>query len=225
MCLFSFSATLQELNGSSWQRMKRGRSSTKRSDFVRCTWRNIRITNIVHDVSRKHCDAMAILIRCPTQVFQSMHYELVSFFIVISCIFVCDSFLIWNDLWSCDYNIKVVIIMVLYKFGDKLIEISSWICVSEKIQTHKLSLVSFLTFTGISSASYFNPGNPYHLGSHLSSQTSPQAGQQVFFWISRKHRDIDTHSTHWPFCLLTIWFIIACAHTENISKDLFLLKS
>ncbi|XP_070490935.1 uncharacterized protein Sox21b isoform X2 [Chironomus tepperi] len=28
-------------------------------------------------------------------------------------------------------------------------------------------------------ASYFTPGNPYHLGSHLSSQTSPQATQQM----------------------------------------------
>ncbi len=35
-------------------------------------------------------------------------------------------------------------------------------------------------FTGISPASYFaTPGNPYHLSSHLSSQTSPQATQQV----------------------------------------------
>ncbi|KAG5672270.1 hypothetical protein PVAND_002410 [Polypedilum vanderplanki] len=32
---------------------------------------------------------------------------------------------------------------------------------------------------GITPASYFTPGNPYHLGSHLSSQTSPQATQQM----------------------------------------------
>jgi hypothetical protein len=53
-----------------------------------------------------------------------------------------------------------------------------------KVLTNReqFNLFSSLFLIGITQASYFTPGNPYHsLGSHLSSQTSPQSTQQVFF--------------------------------------------
>lgn len=58
--------------------------------------------------------------------------------------------------------------------------------------------IFFRFLPGISPASYFTPGNPYHLGSHLSSQTSPQANQQVFFWKHSMIRCLCLHFSSKP---------------------------
>lgn len=50
----------------------------KRKDFALCTWKNIPITNIVQDVSRKPCDVTVILIQCRILLFQLTHLELVN---------------------------------------------------------------------------------------------------------------------------------------------------
>lgn len=65
---------------------------------------------------------------------------------------------------------------------------------------HNFSLPKniFHFLPGISPASYFTPGNPYHLGSHLSSQTSPQANQQVFFWKHSMIRCLCLHFSSKP---------------------------
>jgi hypothetical protein len=85
----------------------------------------------------------------------------------------CDKMIEWhaieNEMRS-GLFLEIKISLLEDKFVVSLIKI---------FNRNKLNLLIFLP--GISPASYFTPGNPYHLGSHLSSQTSPQASQQVFF--------------------------------------------
>lgn len=73
----------QVRSGSCWRRTRNGRSSTRRRDYGRCTWKSTPTTNTGHGVSRKRCGKRDIRIRYRTlrcrwtpsvQVCHPMHH-------------------------------------------------------------------------------------------------------------------------------------------------------